>query len=150
LDLDRAGPSFGSRALAALLAEGAPLHGLDVKFSHDRYDWTDSTRLGSVLGAEPGTAVFAGSSEGGLFEYGSDEDIISNLEAVWDCTPEDAVFVGSVTRADGRAGTLNAFSKIATRLRTPEAFNVLVRRAGWILSRAIEGPLSHNISLRKA
>jgi hypothetical protein len=38
LDLDTAGPTFGARALAALQAEGAPLHGLDIRLTHVPYD----------------------------------------------------------------------------------------------------------------
>ena len=44
-------------------------------------------------------AVVAGSSEGGLFEYGSDGEIIENLRLFHAATAADAVMTGTVTRA---------------------------------------------------
>ena len=38
LDLDATGPHFGARALDALLAAGAPLHGMMAAFQHIPYD----------------------------------------------------------------------------------------------------------------
>ena len=69
-DQDTAGPAFGARALKALMEPGAKLHGLDVTFTHLRYDWRQTDTLARALSSldlEP--AVWAASSEGGLFEY---------------------------------------------------------------------------------
>src|SRR4051794_8681714 len=72
LDRDPVGPSFGVRALAALRAEGAPLHGLEILLKIVEYDWTDVTRLRDVIDRiNAADDVVVGSSEGGLFEYGS-------------------------------------------------------------------------------
>ncbi|HYK92209.1 MAG TPA: hypothetical protein VE398_25830 [Acidobacteriota bacterium] len=150
LDLDDAGPSFGSRAMAALMAEGAPLQGVEARFDHIFYDWAKPAGLRAAIQPEARNAVVVMSSEGGLFEYGSDDEIVANLEILKDCTPDDAVFVGSVTKADGPAGMLNKASKIATQLRSLESFSGLIKRAGWTLAQTVEGPLSHNVSLRKA
>ena len=45
LDPDEEGPFFGKNALAALMAEGGPLAGLDIVFDHRSYDWDTSAAL---------------------------------------------------------------------------------------------------------
>jgi hypothetical protein len=88
LDLDGGGPSFGARAAAALTAPGAPLAGLAVAVRHLRSDWHDVAPLERALAeARAADAVAAGSSEGGLFEYGSDADIARNLACLRDAAP---------------------------------------------------------------
>src|SRR5262249_55092524 len=83
LDAQEDGPTFGARALLALAAPGAPLHGLDVQFQHQAYDWNQTAPLARLLAdlAACG-AVIAASSEGGLFEYGTDDAIVANLTAL--------------------------------------------------------------------
>ena len=67
LDLEADAPDFGRRALAALLAPGAPLHGLDVAFSHVRYDWSQPAALLPVIrGLGTAEAVVGLSTEGAL------------------------------------------------------------------------------------
>lgn len=80
LDLDEAGPAFGQTALAALSAEGRPLRGSDIVFRHFRYDGAQVESLKGALteAQDPGALVIC-SSEGGLSEYGSDDEITSNL-----------------------------------------------------------------------
>ncbi len=136
LDLDEAGPSFGARALAALQGEGAPLHGLDATLEHARYDWNDVTRLGPTLDhlAAP-DAVLVGSSEGGLFEYGSDEAILDNLEVLRDHTPPGLAVVGSVLRdertADPSLLLMRGYTSMPFRLLGAERLAALVEPAGW-------------------
>ncbi len=86
------------RALAALLAEHAPLHGLDISLEHQFYDWTEAKTLRDRIGDLDGIAI--GLSEGGLFEYGADDIVLANLEALRDVTPADFKMAGSVTRND--------------------------------------------------
>lgn len=146
LDRDERGPEFGTRAIQRLREPGAPLHGLQIEFVPRCYDWSDPHRLAVTLrglGAED--AACAVSSEGGLFEYGSDEEIIENLLALRSGTPPEAFFVGSVTR-DCEA--LRANTRIvASRPRTIEAFRALVERGGWKLKQVIERPFSYHVSL---
>jgi hypothetical protein len=68
LDLDDKGPRFGASALAALLAAGGPLAGLEIGFRHIAYDWNETAVLQHLLRDLPALAVVAGSSEGGLFD----------------------------------------------------------------------------------
>jgi len=150
LDRERTGPDFGARALAALRSEGAPLHGLEVSFECVRYDWSDVMVLQQQLDRwdTDGSAV-AGSSEGGLFVYGSDDEIVANLETLRRGTPSDAIMVGSMSLADGAAGVLNKRGHVAIRARGVEEFKTLVQRGGWTVSRFLQGPLGHNFSLAK-
>jgi hypothetical protein len=151
LDLERGAPEFGRRALAALLGEGAPLHGLDVRFHYVPHDWKDVHELRDLLGAlRMDDPVIAVSSEGGLFEYGSDEEIVANLETLGAGMPAETFLVGSVTRGDGPARYLNASSKISIRPRRLEEFRALANRAGWKVEQAVERPFSFNVRLVRA
>ncbi len=150
LDIDDAGPRFGSRALAALAADAGPLSGLPVRFQHIRYDWCQSARLGPLV-AELGerAGIVAGSSEGGLLDYGSDEQILANLRELGARTPDEAFFVGSVSRGDGKARILNEAGRAAIHLRLLKDFSALVAAAGWRVTRVAESPLSWELVLGK-
>lgn len=147
LDLDEEGPAFGARAVAALRGKDAPLRDLDLHFERVAYDWRDAARLRRSFD-ETGVsqAVVAVSSEGGLFEYGSDEEIVANLEAIRDGVPIDGIVVGSVTRAEGPTEFLRHFT---VRPRTLAAFRELATRAGWSIARVIERPLSYQVRLSR-
>jgi hypothetical protein len=156
LDLDAAGPSFGARALAALLAEGAPLHGLAVTFEFTEYNWAEPTVLRQVIDAIAAENVIAaGSSEGGLFEFASDAEIVANLQALRLGTPDDFVMVGPVVRA---AQTLDPRLKMlehvpgrpAIRFIGLETFGRLVRSAGWMIEQTLDGAMHQVVSLKKA
>ena len=151
LDRDGDGPAFGARALTALRADGAPLHGLDVQLRHVRADWTETGPLRDLLrAARIGTSVIAGSSEGGLFEYGTDAEIEANLDCLRDEAPTHFVMVGSVTRADEPVQRLRQTSRAATRPRGLPAFRALAARCGWRIARAIERPFSDHVVLSRA
>ena len=83
IDIDDDGPAFGARAMHALRAPAAPLGGLDVSFRHFKYDWSAADRLRQTFtDLNTAEALCAISSEGGLFEYGSDTEIMANLNAM--------------------------------------------------------------------
>lgn len=147
LDLDEAGPFFGNNALAALLADGAPLAGLDVVFEHHRYDWDESAPLGALL-HELGAAgaIVAASSEGGLFEYGSDAAVLANLEALR--AGKVKLVAGSVTSSDEtrrRQITAGRFKLVPRGL---EGFAPLAARAGYRIAQAETALLSDQVLLR--
>ena len=147
LDLDEAGPAFGKAALVALSQEGGPLDGVQVGFSHIRYDWTKTADLEVVLReAETKGALVICSSEGGLFEYGSDGDVEANLKALRTSANVLAV-VGSVTRADAPMQRLRKMSTAKLMPRGLEVCRALVARAGWKVSRVIERPFSDQVVL---
>jgi hypothetical protein len=149
LDGDADGPAFGDRALEALRA-GGPLTGLEVSFRHIRYDWQHVAGLEPALeAARSEGAITIGSSEGGLFEYGSDQAIVSNLKAL---ARAGASFkmVGSVTRNDETMQTLKLTSTAATRPRGLEAFSALASSAGFRVVNAVQRPLSDQVVLESS
>lgn len=150
LDVDDAGPRFGRRALAALRAGAGPLVGLAVRLEHVPYDWGKPAALRRILarvGGRPGIVAF--SSEGGLFDYASDEQVLANLRELGAHAPGDAFFVGSVSRRDGSARILNEAGRAAIHLRSLEGFSALVAGAGWRVARFAESPMSWELVLRK-
>lgn len=152
LDLDTYGAHFGARALDSLLAEGAPLHGLSARFEHVGYNWSDQAQLRKLLASFGGECVAAASSEGALFEYGSDEDISGNLAALAEGAPPDAVMTGTVTRSDElglRVNGRDIGSRAALQFREFDAFRALARAAGWETARSVDRPLSHAVLLER-
>ena len=146
LDQDDAGPFFGNNALAALTQDGAPLAGLDVTFHHRHYDWNVPFALDALLRelAESGTIV-AASSEGGLFEYGSDEAIVANLEALR--AGHVRAVAGSVTSDDERRRRMMTASRFKLHPRGLKGFAPLATRAGWRIARAESAQLSEQVLL---
>ena len=149
LDLEEAGPRFAGRALSALKAAGGPLDGMDIAFEHAVYDWADTAGLRQAIAAFDPTVAAGGSSEGALFDYGSDKDIVSNLDALRNGTPDDFVVAGTITRdSEVLKGGMDA-GHLSFRPRKPDAFRELVGLAGWEVVRLIDRPFSHDFLLRK-
>jgi hypothetical protein len=150
LDQDVHGPAFGGRAVETLRAPAAPLGGLEIGFRHVSYEWSQVKRLRQTLDdLRAAEAVCAISSEGALFEYGSDTDIVANLQALHAGAAPDAIVVASVTRDDQPMRSLPVTDRAATRPRTLEGFRSLAEHAGWSVQRVIERPFSYNVRLMK-
>lgn len=151
LDADVNGPAFGARALLALQEPGAPLAGLDITFAHTLYDWRDASILSAALAvATSQGALVVVSSEGGLFEYGSDQDILANLRTLPNDASSRVFVVGSVTRDDEIINTLKLTSTAATKPRGLAVFGALAAKAGWQVTRSIARPLSDQVLLEPA
>lgn len=144
LDGDDAGPFFGRNALAALMQNGAPLAGLAIEFDHRHYDWNDVATLEALLRETHG-AVIGASSEGGLFEYGSDDAVVANLRAL----REGGVHAvtGSVTSGSEQHRRNITVSRFRLHPRGLEGFAPLAERAGWKVARAEPAQLSDQVSL---
>lgn len=141
LDADLHGPAFGARALEAWKGKGGPLDGVDVSFRHLDHDWTHTDALEALLGADADVIV---SSEGGLFEYGSDAAIVRNLEAL---RGRVRAVVGSVTRADLPMQVMKRQSAAATIPRGIHVFRTLAEKSGFAIDRVIERPFSDHVKL---
>ncbi len=149
LDVDARGPLFGANALAALSAEGGALAGVEVAFSHETYDWNRPARLEELVRqAAARGAIIAASSEGGLFEYGSDEAIVANLKALHAGGRGARLVAGSVTRADAiRRRSIGACGfKLVPR--GVDGFAPLAEAAGFRVDRVEATPLSDQLRLR--
>ncbi|TDG02359.1 hypothetical protein E1N52_40205 [Paraburkholderia guartelaensis] len=149
LDIDRDGPQFGAAALRALCAHGSALEGLRVRFVHYPYDWNEPACLaGIVENAIMSGAIVAASSEGGLFEYGTDAAVLANLRALCPRVHGQKIVVtGSVTRDDEarrRSISAHSFALVPRGLAGIEA---LASRAGFSVERAETTPLSDQVLL---
>jgi len=149
LDRDDAGPFFGRNALAALMQDGAPLAGLAVTFDHRPYDWNDPAALAALLRElDAAGAIIAASSEGGLFEYGSDDAIVANLQVLR--AGNVRAVAGSVTSGDERRRRLVTASRFKLIPRGLEGFAPLAQRGGWRIARSEPAQLSDQVLLTPA
>jgi hypothetical protein len=134
LDQDDAGPFFGRNALAAMQADDGPLAGHDITFDHRAYDWNDTTLLSDLIAKlANGDAIIAASSEGGLFEYGSDHAIIENLKVLNSKRHGVRLVVGSVTRDDDLRQRMMQQSRIQLIPRGIKGFRPLAAQAGFAI-----------------
>jgi hypothetical protein len=144
-DLDTKGPAFGTNALAALRSGGQPLAGLDIAFERTPYDWNNVAPLEQLLASIDGSAILAASSEGALFEYGSDEAIIANLRTLH----SRAKFVaGSVTSNLPIRREQIKTMRFTLTPRGLEGFKPLAEKASYTIDRAEITPLSDQVVLR--
>jgi hypothetical protein len=149
LDPDQSGPFFGANALAALQAEGRPLHGFDIVFKHQTYNWDDPAPLEALVRElASGGGLIAASSEGGLFEYGGDEAIVANLKALRAGGARMKLAAGSVTCADDVRRQMIAYSKIKLIPRGVEGFAPLAVQAGFVVAQTKSAILSDQVLLR--
>ncbi len=146
-DAQQDGPTFGARALLALTASEGPLHGLDVQFQHHAYDWNDTTPLARLLAdlAAHG-AIIAASSEGGLFEYGTDDAIVANLTAL--ARAGVPVVAGSVTSSGEARKRMIAQTRFRLFARGLEGFAPLAERSGYAIAESRTAVVSEQVLLR--
>lgn len=151
LDRDRAASGFGERALAALQGDGRPLASARITWRFEPYDWARPAELGRFFEAHADRSMHVvGASEGGLFEYGTDREITTNLEALRDAMPDGFAIAGSVTRDDDVTRLLRANGGVVTtKPRGLEVFTRLAESAGFSVARAIERPFSDQVLLEK-
>jgi len=153
LDIDEHGPRFGSRALAALMANDGPLAALDITFAHQHYDWREASTLAAAFTDAARTGVVAAvTSEGALFEYGSDDVVRANLLAIRQHGGSDTAVIGSVNRNDVVSFQRRhpAPSNIKVVPRTIADYRTLVESAGWRVVTVVERPFSRQVLLRQS
>ena len=146
-DAQREGPIFGERALHALMGSEGPLHGLDVQFQHHAYDWNDTaplTRLLADLNAVG--AIIAASSEGGLFEYGTDGAIVGNLTAL--ARAGVPIVAGSVTSSSEFRKRMIGRTKFQLFARGLEGFAPLAEQGGYAIAQSLTAIVSEQVLLR--
>jgi hypothetical protein len=79
LEIDTIGPHFAEKSLAALQEAGRDFAGLDLDFRFRNRSWADEAAWKEIL-EDRGRDIVLCSSEGGLFEYGRDDEIRAVLE----------------------------------------------------------------------
>ena len=149
LDGDDEGPYFGANALAALMGQTGPLKGLDISFEHRRYDWNAPATLARLIGElSASRAIIAASSEGALFEYGSDEAIVANLQALRADGRGVRAVAGSVTGADPIRRRMIQETSFNLIPRGIEGFAPLAERAGMQIAKSVSNGFSEQVLLR--
>ncbi len=93
-------------------------------------------------------AIVAASSEGGLFEYGSDAAIVANLEALQ--AGNVTLVAGSITSSDEARRRMITASRFKLIPRGLEGFTPLAARAGYRIAQAETAQLSDQVLLRPA
>jgi hypothetical protein len=143
-DLDSDGPAFAENMLDAL--KTGPLAGRDVELAHISGNWSDVGGLERVIEAIPADAIVAATSEGGLFEYGSDEDIAGVLRAL---APRAPIVTGSVTGNGEINMLMRRHSSANTRPRGLERFAALIAPSGYRIAESKRAVLSDQVLLTR-
>lgn len=154
LDIDTYGPNFAKRCIDVLKQPGERFYGLDITLNIIHYDWSQPEELLKLSLERAGWIQFC-SSEGGLFEYGSDSDIIENLNHLFTTSPADARVTGSLIfdRAHVNPGYLGFTEFIGVQIRYLglEGLQRILTKTSWVLEEFHEIESIYILfSLRKA
>jgi hypothetical protein len=153
LDIDTYCPNFARRCIEALQEPNAYFHGLDISFRHIQNNWSNTQKLSDLL-SERKDWIQIYVSEGGLFEYGSDKDIIENLNIVYDKSADDMQIVGSLLfDKDSMHPAMIEGRKIvsfSSSLIGIEGFKGILKNTNWILDRITnDGTIYFIFTLKK-
>ena len=143
LDVDTFGPGFAERSITALKAPGKIFHELNITFRHIHYDWNNPEKLAELL-SERNEWLQICSSEGGLFEYCSDEVIIHNLNTIYYNSTGDIVIVGTLlhdaeTIDAGMLAALKISTGIKPRFLGLNGLKSITGSNKWKIENIIEG-----------
>ncbi|WP_019913157.1 hypothetical protein [Paenibacillus sp. HW567] len=136
LDIDLYGPNYAKRCIDVLQQPGERFHGLDITLNTVHYDWSQPEAL-LKLSLERSGWIQLCSSEGGLFEYGSDSAIIENLNHFFINSPADARVTGSLIfdRVHVNPGYLGFTEFIGVQIRYLglEGLQRILTQTSWVL-----------------
>jgi hypothetical protein len=150
LDSSGDAATFGINALAALQCGDGPLRGLNIGMQYHHYDWNIPSELERLVKAlAPAHTIMAASSEGALFEYGTDEAIVTNLK-VLRAVPGLVLVAGSVTAADETRRRMIAQSRFKLIPRGIRGFEPLAEKGGFRLAAVEPAFLSDQVLLLPA
>ena len=142
LDIDSFGPAFATECISVLKSPAGQFNNLNISFSHIQYDWNNTLLLNKLL-TERKDWLIACSSEGGLFEYCSDEVIEKNLDSLYNNSNSEIIITGSLLHdiENVDAGVI-ASLKISTNIKPKflglEGLNTICR-IDWTIESIIEG-----------
>lgn len=140
-DIDNFGPSFARNSIESLKSDANYFSDLDISFNHIIYNWNDTSQLGEFMLKREGW-IKACSSEGGLFEYAADEDIVKNLNVLHDNSGGDMKIVGSMIRdvksVDPGLQASIKLSGIKARLIGTEGLKNIIQNTSWTVEKLME------------
>ncbi len=136
LDIDTYGPNFAKRCIDVLKQPEERFHGLNITLNIIHYDWSQPEAL-RKMSLERSDWIQLCSSEGGLFEYGSDSDIIENLNYFFPNSPADARVTGSLIfdRSHVNPGYLGFTELIGVQIQYLglEGLQRILTQTSWVL-----------------
>ena len=143
LDIDTYGPSFAERCINALKAPNGRFNDLNISFRHITYDWNNTEKLEHLLTERNGWVQIC-SSEGGLFEYCSDEVINRNLNILYNNSAADIIIAGSLlhdinTVDAGIIAALKISTAIKPRFLGIEGLRNIIEKNKWKIKTVTEG-----------
>lgn len=143
MDIDTFGPAFADRSLAAMKAPGGRFSDLDITFRHIHYDWNNTEKLAELL-SERKEWLQLCSSEGGLFEYCSDEVIIRNLNTIKSHSNDEIIITGTLlhdikTIDAGMIAALKISTNIKPRFLGENGLKNIIELHNWKIANIIEG-----------
>ena len=141
LDVDEYGPAFANNCIESLKRDGGYFHDLNISFRYINYNWNDPAKLNELLSERKEWLTIC-SSEGGLFEYGSDEEIIQNLKSLYGNTPDDNKITGTLIRdintVDPALLAGMKMSEIKFRMLGTEGLKGILSGTKWVIDKIIE------------
>jgi hypothetical protein len=139
LDIDDYGPWFACKSAEALTSTDGILYGIDLSCSYIRYDWKEVAPLTELLGEHPG-CIAACSSEGGLFEYGDERNLLENLQTLSAYPGNPMKITGSFLRDPETIDPIMmetlSMTKIQPVLYGIERMNKISDKTGWKITAA--------------
>lgn len=143
LDIDTFGPAFAESSITALKEPGGRFNGLNISFKHFLYDWNDTTVFEKLL-TERKEWLQLCSSEGGLFEYCSDEVIIRNLSVLYHHSNDEIKIAGTLlhnaeTIDAGMLAALKISTNIKPRLLGINGLEDIIKGSHWNIEKTIGG-----------
>jgi hypothetical protein len=149
LDVDGQGSELGAAALASLRSPGGTLAGTDIDLRFAPYSWSQPEMISSILADDlnerPFTLV---SSEGALFEYGSDREVVSNLKFLREAG--NFPVAGSAIRDDAAGEAMVARSPFRLHARAMRGIETLAYQAGYCVTRVVQGVATDQFLLAPA
>lgn len=143
LDIDTYGPTFAERCITALKVPSGRFYDLNISFRHITYDWNNTEKLENLL-TERKEWVQICSSEGGLFEYCSDEVINRNLNILYNNSATDIIIAGSllhdINAVDaGIIAALKISTAIKPRFLGIDGLRNIIEKNKWKVKTVTEG-----------
>lgn len=137
LDVDDYGPYFATSSAEELISDRGILKGIDLQCRHVKYNWKDVSELaGLLMNRTEWVTLF--SSEGGLFEYGDEDDIMSNLRVISSKTGNKPVFSGSLIKDPLNVDPIFSETLDVTALKPKqyglEGLKRMAEMSGWKIS----------------
>jgi hypothetical protein len=136
LDIDTYGPNFAKQCIEALKEPNAYFHELDISFRHIQNNWNNTQNLLDLL-SERKDWIQICASEGGLFEYGSDKEIIENLNIVYDNSADNMQIVGTLQLSKDTINPafieMSKITGLTTSFIGIEGLKGILKNTNWIL-----------------